>query len=170
MINGAKVGFRIREKETEKDIENLLRLGFETFKAGVFHGVDMPEEALREKYRKLMARYDFDNPNQRIFVAEDDEGRFAGLIWVGVQKRDEVESVEKDEMYAWIYDIEVAPGSRRRGLGRMLLSYAEDWAREQGADTIELHVFANNRVAINLYRSSGYEEKSYILKKEIAPT
>jgi len=131
VINGAKVGFRIREKETEKDIENLLRLGFETFKAGVFHGVDMPEEALREKYRKLMARYDFDNPNQRIFVAEDDEGRFAGLIWVGVQKRDEVESVEKDEMYAWIYDIEVAPGSRRRGLGRMLLSYAEDWAREQ---------------------------------------
>jgi ribosomal protein S18 acetylase RimI-like enzyme len=169
-VRGAKLGFRIREKETEKDIENLLRLGFETFKDGVFHGVDIPEEALREKYRKLMARYDLDKPDQRIFVADDEEGRFAGLIWVGIQKRGEVESVEKDEKYAWIFDIEVDPESRGRGLGSKLLSHAEGWARDQGAGAIELHVFANNSVALNLYRKYGYEEKSYILSKEISPT
>lgn len=163
------MAFRIREKETEQDMENLLKLGFETFKAGVFHGVEAPEGVLREKYRKLMSRYDLHDPSYRIFVAEDEGGRFAGVIWVGVQKRSEAERLEEDERYAWIYDIEVPPESRGRGLGRRLLDHAEDWARGQGIGTVELHVFAHNEVALNLYESSGYRKKSIILEKELAP-
>jgi ribosomal protein S18 acetylase RimI-like enzyme len=164
---GTEMAFRIREMESEQDIEKLLKLGFETFKAGVFHGVEAPEGVLREKYRRLMSRYDLHDPSYRIFVAEDEGGRFAGVIWVGTQERSEVERLEEDGRYAWIYDIEVAPESRGRGLGRMLLDRAEDWARGQGIGTVELHVFAHNELALKLYDSSGYREKSIILKKEL---
>jgi RimJ/RimL family protein N-acetyltransferase len=53
----------------------------------------------------------------------------------------------------------VAPGQRRRGIGRALLVRAVEWARGAGVEKLELHVFPHNEPAIRLYDGFGFERE-----------
>lgn len=53
--------------------------------------------------------------------------------------------------------VAVAPGARRRGIGRALLSTAVAWLLEGGAPEVFLTVDAENVDALNVYRAAGFE-------------
>jgi RimJ/RimL family protein N-acetyltransferase len=53
----------------------------------------------------------------------------------------------------------VAAGHRRQGIGRALLERAVEWARDQGIEKLELHVFPYNEPAIRLYEQFGFERE-----------
>ena len=55
----------------------------------------------------------------------------------------------------------VAADARRRGIGRMLLAQAVEWAREHGVRKLELHVFPWNEPALRLYEAFGFEREGY---------
>lgn len=60
-----------------------------------------------------------------------------------------------DECY--IANVAVACEHRRKGVGRLLLRYAEERARERNCSFISLEVRKSNCAAIGLYGSEGYE-------------
>lgn len=53
--------------------------------------------------------------------------------------------------------IAVAEGMAGRGIGQRLLAAVEDRAREHGAQSMTLHVFASNERARRFYEKSGYD-------------
>jgi ribosomal protein S18 acetylase RimI-like enzyme len=53
----------------------------------------------------------------------------------------------------------VAHEHRRRGIGRTLLEQAVEWARANGIEKLELHVFPHNEPAIKLYEQFGFEHE-----------
>ena len=53
----------------------------------------------------------------------------------------------------------VAPQARGAGLGRRMLDQAETHAKALGAESITLHVFANNQRARSLYDAQGYDSE-----------
>ena len=53
----------------------------------------------------------------------------------------------------------VAAGHRRHGIGTALLDQAVAWARENGIEKLELHVFPHNEPAIKLYERFGFEHE-----------
>ncbi|WP_044887469.1 GNAT family N-acetyltransferase [Frankia torreyi] len=55
-----------------------------------------------------------------------------------------------------IGDIEVSPGYRRQGVGRTLMNYAFDFARECGAGHVWLEVTNINAPAIRAYLRMGF--------------
>lgn len=55
-----------------------------------------------------------------------------------------------------VVDIGFLPGVRRRGLGRTVMTWVLDQAREAGAARVELHVLALNLPARRLYESLGF--------------
>ena len=57
--------------------------------------------------------------------------------------------------------LEIMVSARHRGvgIGRALMAYALDWARESVLTKIGLTVYADNERAIALYRSLGFEEE-----------
>ena len=59
-----------------------------------------------------------------------------------------------DEIH--IHNIAVAPESRRRGIGKGLLEYAEAAGRKRGADCALLEVRVDNAPALALYGRLGY--------------
>ncbi len=67
-------------------------------------------------------------------------------------------SVRSDRFYL-IANVAVHPDYRKRGIARMLTAHGIEHARKRGAKATWLHVRDDNRAAINLYRSLGFEER-----------
>jgi ribosomal-protein-alanine N-acetyltransferase len=57
---------------------------------------------------------------------------------------------------AHLYSLTVDPQERGRGLGRLLLSHAEQAAAARGLANMQLEVRVDNATAISLYLSNGY--------------
>lgn len=64
------------------------------------------------------------------------------------------------ESEAYIERLVVAPGFKRQGMARGLLSAAEEIAREKNKKTLGLHVSGNNLPAMRLYENEGFVEVS----------
>lgn len=58
-----------------------------------------------------------------------------------------------------VLTVAVAPGWRRRGVGRALLRRSYDWALEVGVAKISLNVRAGNAAAIALYLDEGFVQE-----------
>jgi oligopeptide/dipeptide ABC transporter ATP-binding protein len=56
----------------------------------------------------------------------------------------------------YVFGLYVHPAQAGHGTGRSLLSHAEQRLREQGSDTVSLHVFEANERARRLYAKAGY--------------
>jgi ribosomal protein S18 acetylase RimI-like enzyme len=68
----------------------------------------------------------------------------------------------------FIWDIAIGAEFRGRGYGRAALEALEPIAESLGYTEIELHVFGDNEVARNLYRSAGYVETNVSMVKRLA--
>jgi ribosomal protein S18 acetylase RimI-like enzyme len=88
------------------------------------------------------------------------DGGIAGHLWIGPR-------VPGNGREWWIWDVEVDPAWRGRGVGRTVLRLAEDEARACGATEIGLQVFADNSAARHLYQALGYHEAAVRLRKDL---
>jgi GNAT superfamily N-acetyltransferase len=59
---------------------------------------------------------------------------------------------------AVLHALEITPTERRKGMARILVTLAADWARTQGAATLALQVTRANTAALALYSSLGLRE------------
>lgn len=58
---------------------------------------------------------------------------------------------------AMLHALEIAPAHRRKGLGRIMMRAAADWAQAEGAARFAILVTGENRPALGLYTSLGFE-------------
>ena len=84
------------------------------------------------------------------WVAEDEDGAMAGFAIVHWEDR-------HGGVRAYLETLEVRPELRGMGTGGELLRRCEESARAAGAQTMGLHVDAENEAAIALYRANGFE-------------
>ncbi len=80
-----------------------------------------------------------------VFFTVKTDGRLAGYMGM---------HCVLDECY--IANVAVSKGERRKGIGRHLLRYAEEKAKERECSFISLEVRVSNSAAIALYESEGY--------------
>jgi ribosomal protein S18 acetylase RimI-like enzyme len=98
------------------------------------------------------------------FVAEADS-RVVGFITVSVA--DETHSLMQAMRYARVNSVCVAPDARSAGIGRRLMSTAEQWSAAQGATDVRLMVYEFNADAIRLYELLGYSTRSRSMGRRI---
>lgn len=94
-------------------------------------------------------RADFDlalaTPTSTVLLVDDD-GTMIGSVMVGF-----------DGHRGWVYYLASAPERRGQGIGRTLMTAAEDWLKAQGSPKIQLMVRGDNAVARGFYDALGYE-------------
>ena len=96
------------------------------------------------------ARRALEGPTSAI-LGSWDEGALVGSIMVGF-----------DGHRGLVYYLAVAPGHRRRGLGRALMAAAETWLRERDAPKIQLMVREGNDAALGFYEALGLERQTVV--------
>ena len=120
------------------------------------------EDALKvanDSYSRLLPE-GLNTPDNFLFsVVDKSLSQPIGVLWFAKKF-----NVEKP--YAFIYDIEIVSEKRGRGLGKELLSLAEEEARKLGCTSIGLHVFGHNSTAIALYEKAGFSTTSRMMKKD----
>jgi diaminopimelate decarboxylase len=62
------------------------------------------------------------------------------------------------------FELAIAPGARRRGIGAALVARAFDWAREFDVEKLLLSVYPSNTPAIALYRRCGFIEEGRLAR------
>jgi ribosomal protein S18 acetylase RimI-like enzyme len=102
-----------------------------------------------------------------IFLAEED-GVVVGFVCVlGVVPGD---APDDPDPCAFITDVIVRDGHRRKGVATALMAHAEAYARACGAQTLRLGVLSRNTEAAALYDRLGYREYVRVLTKTLGPT
>ncbi len=86
-----------------------------------------------------------------VFVAFDSKDTLLGFIHLQTGH-----DYYMSEKHGHISDIVVASEGQGKGIGRMLIKKAEEWAHSQGYQWLTLSVFAQNVRARELYEHLGY--------------
>jgi GNAT superfamily N-acetyltransferase len=86
---------------------------------------------------------------------------------VGVANLRLVQPVFYPQPYAEVTELFVLEDYRRQGVGRRLLAFAEQLARDAGAEEILVLTDFDNEAALSLYHSSGYGNHDLALSKSL---
>jgi GNAT superfamily N-acetyltransferase len=120
------------------------------------------EDLLRFQRNVTDAALTDTNPNSRLIVAVDNDDRVQGYIHLK-PIHDDVLDCET----GYLNIIAVAENATSKGIGRLLMEAAENWAREQAYPSLLLDVFASNGTAREYYAKSNFIEDSVRLRRTI---
>jgi len=107
-------------------------------------GYEVTPAVAKERLARILARTD-----QRFFIAEDD-GR--PVAWLHAIKGEYLEA----DPFVMIAGLVVDRTCRSRGIGRMLMDHAEQWAKEQHCSLVRLSSSAGRVAAHRFYERLGY--------------
>ncbi|MCG7586804.1 GNAT family N-acetyltransferase [Photobacterium sp. OFAV2-7] len=102
--------------------------------------------------------------NQYLYVVEQDG--VAGVLLGNVVKVDG-KRWNRPRTYGYVEELVVAETARGQGYAKSLICHFEVWAKDHGADSVELHVWAKNSVANQCYAKVGFKSKQYLLSKSL---
>jgi ribosomal protein S18 acetylase RimI-like enzyme len=126
-----------------------------------YHGLSEDEaKVLASQQIDGILQQGLGTPNQYIFRLESESGT-VGAIWFAIRGT-------QSKRKLFLSDIFIDENQRGKGLGKKAMLLLEDKAREFGASKIGLHVFARNTPAVELYRSLGFENTSYLMDKTLS--
>jgi ribosomal protein S18 acetylase RimI-like enzyme len=98
------------------------------------------------------------NPHSTLLVAEM-EGDVIATVMVG-----------EDGHRGWVYYVAADPNHQGKGLGRAMMSAAEDWLTKRGVWKLQLLVRAENAKVIEFYEHLGYRDTSTVCLQKILQT
>jgi aminoglycoside 6'-N-acetyltransferase I len=90
-----------------------------------------------------------------ILVAEASDRILAGFLEIDL--RSHADGCNPSRPVGYVEGWYVAENHRHRGIGRKLLSVAEDWARGQGCVEIASDTWIDNEVSQRVHEALGYE-------------
>lgn len=124
-----------------------------------------PEARAMERSREdilALLPHGVDTPDQHLFeILKGEDGPLVGFLWCAIQRR-------HGACTAFLYDIEVKPGFRRKGHASRALRALEEIAAALGATAMGLNVFNSNPGAGDLYRKLGYLPTNVNMRKPLA--
>lgn len=83
-----------------------------------------------------------------------------GYLWYVIRGAD-------NNKKAFIADILIYEEQRGKGLGKKAMLLLEEHVREQGLDSIGLHVFGFNQRATSLYKALDYQVTDLVMMKKL---
>ncbi|MHC5228958.1 GNAT family N-acetyltransferase [Enterococcus sp. LJL99] len=138
------------------DREMLLKLVSRLSSVTLPEGVT--EESFKEKQACLMEK-DLEKESNTILVVKEGQNIIAFL-----QLEPDVDWIS-GEKYGYISRIVVSESVEGKGLGKKLMTLAEEWAIENGYFAVGLNVFSQNTRALGLYESMGYKTETLKMMK-----
>lgn len=91
-----------------------------------------------------------------VFVAEISDGPLVGFLEAGL--RSHADGCDPSRAVGFIEGWYVLESQRQRGVGRQLLTAAEEWARDHGCVEMASDTWVDNEVSQRVHDALGYQE------------
>ena len=143
---------------TTSDVEKLQKVSRETFKA-TFDPYTAPNDMVRfleEDYETVKLVKEIENPNSRFYFLMV-QNEIAGYLKINVG---DAQTEHLRENALEVERIYLRSSFQHRGLGKVLLDFAEKTAREEGKDYMWLGVYEKNVPAQHFYKRHGFSKVS----------
>lgn len=124
-----------------------------------------PNQNFSHLTRTVEQYFSRDTPLWWVYDEQDTKNQHQspiGCLWVG----NAIDQVRGDR-HPHIFLLYVMPEYRHRGIGKALMNYIENWAKQRGYGKIGLQVFQTNTPALDLYHQLGYQEQSLWMVKSL---
>lgn len=133
---------------SKDDIPQILELVNNAYrgeeaKKGWTHEADLIEGNLRIDENQLAGM--FDHPNAVILKCRQEEGKISGCVYL-----------EKKKNKLYLGMLSVRPELQAKGIGKILLRAAEEYAHAQNCNLIEMTVISVRQELIAWYERNGY--------------
>lgn len=147
---------------SEEEYSRIREPSLENYAQDIARNFKRPIEEVRIEAREQVARIlkdGFASQGHFMFnVIEKKNAETVGHVWF---------NVENDKKRAFLYDILIHEPYRGKGYGKKTLQLLEVTLKDMGVSQLGLHVFGDNRVAINLYKTLGYYTTSFNMQKDL---
>lgn len=143
---------------TTSDVEKLQKVSRETFKA-TFDPYTAPNDMVRfleEDYETVKLVKEIENSNSRFYFLMV-QNEIAGYLKINVG---DAQTEHLRENALEVERIYLRSSFQHRGLGNVLLDFAEKTAREEGKDYMWLGVYEKNVPAQHFYKRHGFSKVS----------
>jgi ribosomal protein S18 acetylase RimI-like enzyme len=94
------------------------------------------------------------DPDIETFIAIDAAGEACGFIYLTIQT-----DYYTQERHAHITDIVVTKKAEGKGVGKLLLQKADEWARQKKLRWVTLNVLEGNTHAQAVYEKTGFQKE-----------
>ena len=134
-------------KDSFSTIENLLKnsgLIVDTFLGGGSDSIEKLKHDFKRNRLKVFVKYDFSKVVSFVVL---------------VTKNSLISKMQYDLHIAYLY---VNPEYRRFGHGRKILDYVVAYSLKTKANELSLYTTNDNTPAVEMYRTSGFEESKYL--------
>ena len=150
----AEQNFKVRTV-SEKDFPEWLRLRKQLW-----------DESIDEEHKAEMSDIFEHYDTQLVLVAELDNGKLIGFLEASI--RPFVEDCHSERV-GYLEGWYVMPEYRRRGIGKILVKSAENWARAKGCEEMASDSEIGNDLSLEAHLNLGYEETSRLvhLRKDL---
>lgn len=101
-----------------------------------------------------------------ILIAELEDGSILGALIALIGEWPVLE-VFHGGRYVMVKELSITQSAKGKGIGKALMAAAEEWARLQGIDQIQLSVWDRNQKAIAFYEALGYTPYIHNYQKKI---
>jgi len=145
---------RIRQATIE-DSAVLAQLMTQLMEASGYESRQVPPEQIEESLRKMA-----DSDAYQVLLAED-EGQVVGLLSLSFRH-----TLFHSAPTAFIDELVVEQGHRRRGVGRQLMAEAIERCRAAGCCEIEVSTERSNEAAQEFYRQHGFGHEAVLFELE----
>ncbi len=147
-------------KMTQEEFSEYSKPQLEDYARAIVKNYRRPIDRVRieaRKQTKQLLKNGVSTRGHFLFnIIEKKTCRTIGHIWY---------HVEQDRKRAFLYYIEIHKPFRGKGYGRKTLRLLERRLRLVGVKQLGLHVFGDNQIAINLYKTHGFRIASLNMQK-----
>ena len=155
---------RTYREATAADLDAICALGEEV---NAIHHRAFPEVFAEPSVRDRDAAHWFNSIGKEsatLFVSEEAEKI---LGFVSVSMLSETLSLLQPMHFGRVGSVSVTEAARGQGIGRALMSLAQDWVVQHGGTELRLTVWAFNAQALRMYEELGYEIRSHHMAKRL---
>lgn len=148
MTEGEFRAFReVQKRDYAESIAKVLRLPI------------VEAQAIANEAMAIMLKGGIETSNNYFYsIVNSDVDQCLGSLWF---------SIQEDKRRAQLCWIGLEEHYRGKGIGRTALEQVESLLQDKGIDSIDVHAFINNGMAIGFYQTLGFWTTGILMHKDI---